>query len=338
MRSHRTGRSPSAADDSTPELVVVVDTEEEFDWSRPFSRQATATTSIAAQSGAHRVFDRFGVVPTYVVDYPVATAPEAASVLRALRDAGQAEIGAHLHPWVTPPHDEAVTARNSYHCNLPPALERAKIEALTESLERAFGERPIIFKAGRYGFGPNTMTVLKDLGYRIDCSFVPYTSFRPDGGPDFRHAPAEPWWLDEEAGLLEVPLTVGFAGGAARLGPLLRSVFDSPGARRLHIPGILARTGLVSRGKLSPEGYPAAEQCRLIDSLLAQGRRTFSLTYHSPSLAPGHTPYVRTPADLERFLASIEAVLAHFQAAGGRFTTLSKLYACKAAGRMPRAA
>ena len=46
--------------------------------------------------------------------------------------------------------------RNSYHCNLPPELERAKIEALTEAIEAGFGARPTIFKAGRYGFGPNT--------------------------------------------------------------------------------------------------------------------------------------------------------------------------------------
>jgi hypothetical protein len=38
----------------------------------------------------------------------------------------------------------------------------------------------------------------------------------------------------------------------------------------------------------------------------------FVLTYHSPSLAPGHTPYVRTAADLQYFLGWIEAYLAFF--------------------------
>ena len=35
-------------------------------------------------------------------------------------------------------------------------LERAKIASLTEAITEAFGEAPLVFKAGRYGFGSNT--------------------------------------------------------------------------------------------------------------------------------------------------------------------------------------
>ncbi|MGQ0589851.1 MAG: polysaccharide deacetylase family protein [Sphingosinicella sp.] len=311
----------------TPKLLIVVDTEEEFDWSAPFSRASTGTRSIPAQARAHEIYDRFGVVPTYVVDYPVATDPEAIAFLRGLRDAGKAEIGAHLHPWVTPPHVEEVTARNSYHCNLPPELERAKLEALTDAIEAGFGARPTIFKAGRYGFGPSTRQTLIDLGYRIDCSFVPHTDLSADGGPDFRGVPDVPHWLDEARGLLEVPLTVGFLGAAARLGPRVDGLFDSASADRLRIPGVLARTGLIARSRLTPEGTPVEEQCRLLETMAARGHRTFSLTYHSPSLAPGNTLYVRDEADLARFLADIETVLAYFRdRLGGGFTTLSRVY------------
>jgi hypothetical protein len=308
----------------TPELLIVVDTEEEFDWAAPFSRAARATTSIPAQAHAHAIYDRFDVVPTYVIDHPVATDPEAVAFLKRLRDAGKAEIGAHLHPWVTPPHVEAVTSRNSYHCNLPPVLERAKIEALTQAIETAFGARPKAFKAGRYGFGPNTQQVLIDLGYEVDCSFVPHTDLSGDGGPDFRGVPDRPHWLDEGRGLLEIPLTVGYLGALPGLGEKAGWLFDSPGAERLRVPGLLARAGLVARSRLTPEGTPPDEQCRLIEAMAARGHGLFSLTYHSPSLAPGHTPYVRDEADLAAFLASIEQVLTFFRdRMGGRFTTLS---------------
>ena len=40
----------------TPELLIVVDTEEEFDWTRPFSRDAIATRSIPAQARAHAIY------------------------------------------------------------------------------------------------------------------------------------------------------------------------------------------------------------------------------------------------------------------------------------------
>ena len=310
----------------TLELLIVVDTEEEFDWSAPFSRESVAVRSIPAQARAHEIFNRFGVVPTYVVDFPVATDPNAVHFLRGLKEAGKAEIGAHLHPWVTPPHVEEISARNSYHCNLPPALERAKLEALTAAIEAGFGARPTIFKAGRYGFGPGTARALAELGYEVDCSLVPHTDFSADGGPDFRGVPDVPHWLDEGRGLLEVPLSVGYFGAMAGLGGKAAWLFDNQAAEALRLPGILARAGLVSRARLTPEGVSAADQCRLIEAMAARGHRLFSLTYHSPSLEPGHTPYVRSEADLESFLARIATVLTFFQGRlGGRFTTLSQV-------------
>ena len=308
---------------SAPQLAIVVDTEEEFDWTLPFARENVSTRSIPAQAQAQAIYARFGAVPTYVVDYPVASDPAAVEYLGGLLARGQAEIGAHLHPWVTPPHEEEVTQLNSYHCNLPPALERAKIEALTHLIERGFGARPSVFKAGRYGFGPRTAEALVALGYTIDCSYVPHVSFAADGGPDFRGVPDQPFWLQD--GLLEVPLTSGFFGAAAGAGPPLAALFDSERAARLRLPGLLARTGLVARSALTPEGVSAGEQIALIKSLMRRGHTFFTLTYHSPSLAPGNTPYVRNEADLAAFLRRIETVLRAFkEELGGDFTTVSR--------------
>jgi len=311
---------------SAPQLAIVVDTEEEFDWSKPFSRAARSTTAISAQALAHALYDRFGVVPTYVIDYPVATDPLSIDVLGGLAARGEAEIGAHLHPWVTPPNDELVSTHNSYHCNLPPERERAKIISLTEAITHHFGRRPTIFKAGRYGFGANTQAALIEQGYAIDTSFVPHVNFGGDGGPSYIGAPDQPFWLDREAGLFEVPLTSGFIGLAAGFGPQIAPLFDHRAALALRMPGALAKLGLVARSRLTPEGVSANEQCRLIKAMVARGRRVFVLTYHSPSLAVGHTPYVRSQAELDAFLGRIETVLRFFQRdIGGTFTTLTAL-------------
>ncbi|HZG47060.1 MAG TPA: polysaccharide deacetylase family protein [Allosphingosinicella sp.] len=313
--------------DEALELLVVVDTEEEFEWDAPFSRAHVSTRSVQAQHHAQAIYDRLGLTPTYVIGYPVARDPLAVSYLRRLQEEGRAEIGAHLHPWVTPPHHETISPRNSYQCNLPPKLERAKIEALTEAIESAFGTRPTVFKAGRHGFGKNTARAIADLGYQIDCSQLPHNDLRGDGGPDFRRVPDQPYWLEEAPGLLEIPATTGFIGRAPGLGTAVSWLFDQPVAARLHLPGVLSRSGWVARSRLTPEGVSAAEQCRLLDTLVRSGRRTFSLVYHSPSLAAGHTPYVRTEAELHRFLATIEEVLTYFRdVIGGRFTTLSGVY------------
>jgi len=317
--------TPACPQLAQPLLMVVVDTEEEFDWGQPFNRDNTATRSIPAPDRAHAIYDRLGVVPTYVMDYPVATAPQAAGYLRRLVDAGRAEFGTHCHPWVTPPHSEAVSVRHSYHGNLPPELEAAKIQATTDAIAQAFGRAPRIFKAGRYGLGTETFNTLNALGYGVDCSFVPQTTFAGDGGPSYFGTPVEPFFVNGAGSLLEVPLTVGHSGLLAGVGNSHDGLLDNPRLRALRVPGICSRLGLLERARLSPEGFDAATQCRLLKALVQQGRRVFTMTYHSPSLAPGHTPYVRDEAGLAAFLACIEAVLTYFQRElGGAFTSMAR--------------
>src|SRR5262245_33442292 len=65
---------------------VVVDTEEEFDWSRPCARENTSVTAIRQLPVLQAVLDRYRVKPTYVIDYPVATSPISAPVIRDLSE------------------------------------------------------------------------------------------------------------------------------------------------------------------------------------------------------------------------------------------------------------
>ncbi|MBT9486004.1 MAG: polysaccharide deacetylase family protein [Rubrivivax sp.] len=309
-----------------PVLAVVVDTEEEFDWARPFDRQATGTHSIPAQDAAHGVYDEFGVVPTYVMDYPVATCARAISYFRRLLDSARAEVGTHCHPWVTPPHAEAVNAFNSFHGNLPADLEREKILRSTEAVAQAFGEQPKVFKAGRYGLGPNTFETLQALGYEIDCSYVPHTSFAEGSGPNFMGCPDQPFYTDASGALLEVPLTMGFSGLLGRHGPVLSPAAQGRWGKQLRLPGLLSKARLLELARLSPEGFDMATQCRLLTAMVAQGRRVFTMTYHSPSLQPGCTPYVRNEQDLAEFLSRIRGVLKHFSTVlQGQFVSMSQL-------------
>jgi hypothetical protein len=63
---------------------------------------------------------------------------------------------------------------------------------------------------------------------------------------------------------------------------------------------------LFDRIKLTPEGIDVADLCRVSEAMYGAGYRVFNLKYHSPSLAPGHTPYVRTQRDLDDFVRRIE--------------------------------
>jgi hypothetical protein len=303
-----------------PTLFVVVDTEEEFDWSAPFSRQSTGVTAMRHIGRAQHIFERFGITPTYVVDYPVASQQEGAAPLVEFAAGGRATIGAHLHPWVTPPHDEEVTRGNSFASNLVPALEAAKLSVLAETIERAFGARPQIYKAGRYGIAGRTLDALHSLGFTVDTSINPHMDYSPEAGPDFRAFDARPWRLRH--GLLEIPCTTGFAGlagtaGGARLHALASSV-----PPQLRAVGLLARLGVTNRIMLSPEGSTLDEMKTLTRALVARGMRTLTFSFHSPSVAAGHTPYVRSQPDLDLFLRSIEQYFDFFFGElAGRTTT-----------------
>ena len=61
--------------------------------------------------------------------------------------------------------------------------------------------------------------------------------------------------------------------------------------------------------------------------MLADGHRLFVMGYHSPSLQPGNTPYVRTAADLQLLLAWIEGYLDFFLGEiGGRLGRPDAIY------------
>ena len=203
-----------------PRLTVVVDTEEEFDWTRPASRLATAVAHMADIGRLQSIFEEHSLCPTYVIDYPIASQRESIEPLRDFQRRGRALIGAHLHTWVSPPFAEAdLTAGGTYQCNLPPGAERAKLQALTGRIAESFASPPVIFKAGRYGIGESTQQILEDLGYHTDLSPAPPHDFTSDGGPDFSRWTAHPYWFGKSRRLLCLPRTGAFVGW---MGPWMR--------------------------------------------------------------------------------------------------------------------
>jgi hypothetical protein len=302
----------SLPDDTPPLLVVVIDTEEEFDWAKRFDRQNRSVACIAEQLRAQEIFSRFAILPTYVVDHPVAATATSARLFTKLHKEGSCLIGAHLHPWVNPPDSEEVNEVNSYPGNLPPELEFRKLEVLTQAIEQGIGVRPLIYKAGRYGFGPATTGILQRLGYEVDASVVPYSDFRLDNGPDFRGLPDQPYWFGDNGDMLELPLSRGFTGLLGGLGASLFQVVGSPLATSLHLPGICARLKLLDRIVLTPEGITLDEQKRLVRAMRGRGKSVFSYTYHSSSLLIGGSPYVKTAAERDQFLDKMDKFFAFF--------------------------
>jgi glycosyltransferase involved in cell wall biosynthesis len=301
-----------------PILMVIIDAEAEFDWEGPFSSSLVSVRNLSRQAIAQDVFDRYEVTPTYLVDYAVATQAEGYEPIRTIYQSGRCDIGAHLQPWENPPFAEVIGARTSFNHNLPAWLQKAKLERLTEAIIGTFGIRPLAYRAGRYGVSDGIAQTLFSLGYKIDLSVLPRHDLRRRHGPDFRDVLDQPYWFGPDRTLLEIPSTTGFSGLLARCGTperfsaTLYTALSRPFGTKWHLPGAFARSGLLERITLTPEGMSLDELKRLTKLLLHKGQRVFTFSYHSSALLPGCTPYVRSTQDLARMIKTIEQYIRYF--------------------------
>jgi glycosyltransferase involved in cell wall biosynthesis len=309
-----------------PILIVMIDAEAEFDWDGPFLRTLVSVRNLSQQSRAQDIFDRLDVRPTYLVDYAVATQPEGFGPVRELLQSDRCEVGAHLQPWENPPFAEEPSVRTSFNQNLPAWLQKEKLQRLTDAIVSNFGVRPLTYRAGRYGVGNEIAWILESLEYQIDVSVLPGHNLRFRHGPDFRRVFNQPYWFGPNRELLEIPLTTGFAGMLAWgdepqvFDASVYTAISQPEATKWHLPGVFARLGLLERITLTPEGMSIGELKRLTRLLLRRGQRVFTFNYHSSSLLPGYTPYVRTHADLDRMISTIEEYMHYFMEEVGGIT------------------
>lgn len=329
MRERRITDRPDAGsfvrfrDGETRRFLLTVDTEEEFDWSKPLKRSGHSLDTIPRLRKFQQFCEGQGVVPVYLIDYPIATSTLAAEILGPAITAGRAEVGVQLHPWVSPPHEEEVNQYNSFAGNLRPELEFAKLKHLRDTIEQNFGAAPLIYRAGRYGVGPNTARFLSEVGIAIDTSVRSGFDYSAGDGPNFRDLPLRPWWIDRAAGLMELPLTTVFQGRLRRLGGwLYPRLWRMPRMR-----GVLARLGLLDRIPLTPEGVGIAEALRGIDIAVAEDIPILVFSFHSPSLSPGFTPYVREADDLDDFYDWWRQAFARLERHGVQPTSVREIMA-----------
>ena len=290
-------------------VILTVDTEEEFDWDAPFTRDAHGLEHIAALPRFQTFCEEIGAHPVYLVDWPIANDPRAIDILGNAVRRGAADIGIQLHPWVNPPFDEDVSVRNSFAGNLPAELEAAKFNALKDQIEIAFGAKPLIYRAGRYGLGADTAELLKANGIMIDTSVRPLFDYSDQHGPDYSDHPITPYWADKDRTLLELPVTTVYWGVLRQMGKHIHR------AQR-HLPTFFAgfsKLKLLERIALTPEGVTAEEAIRGIDIALDENLPVVILSLHSPTLAPGFTPYAKTAQDVETVYDWLRQVYAYLK-------------------------
>lgn len=291
-------------------LAVSIDTEED-NWMP--TRQGMTVENVKALSRLVRAIGPLGLRPTFFTTHAVCRVPAALAAVREAAGQLGGEVGAHLHPWNTPPLDGPTVVHDTMLNNYPRAWQEAKLRALTEQFaEGAGGWRPRVFRAGRFGLGPETVQALLACGYVVDSSVTPYFSWAEyDHGPDFVGAPLGVYRLDgrgdvrtpvADGELIEVPLSAGYTRFAPERWPRVAEDLNRPLSRRVHLAGLGARLGIVRRVILSPEAHSLRQMTALARRLVAAGHPFLHLFFHSSSLRPGLSPFTRTDADVGRLL------------------------------------
>lgn len=313
----------------TGEVIVSIsiDTEED-DWAS-YAAQGASVRNIQRLPELQECFQRWGARPSYLVNRPPLLDADSVEVLGELARTEGVEIGAHCHPWNTPPFADD-GAHRSMMCAFSDAANRAKLAEIRRCHHSELGNEPTTFKAGRWGMGPSVARPLAALGFEVDCSVTPLIDWTPETGPDYLDAPHQPYRFRPDAPLLrdllgtmvEMPSTVGYLSGDPRRREGVRRWIEGSPLRRAKVLGIADRTGLLARRWLSPETSSGDTMARLADACVSRGASFLQLTFHSCALLPGSTPFVRDEHDRRKFLGAVDRLLSHCSNSGFTFKTL----------------
>lgn len=310
-------------------LVVTVDVEED-QWGIVAPGSATVH-NVGRLPILQNLFNGFGIIPTYFLTYPVVSDPHVVTFLRDIMEKGGCEIGAHCHPWNSPPFEESLTKRNSMLCNLSPTLQFDKLRRLHEAIETKFEMNPIAFRSGRWGFDAEVARNIFRLGYRIDTSVTPYTSWAQESGPDFSNVSPHTYALTQESlhdgnttgTLTEIPVTIGYLHGEFQACATLVHRLRVGPFRRLRLGGLLSRLDVLRKVWLSPEMETPARMIQLVRQMRSQGYEILNLVFHSSALMAGCGPFVRTARDEQFFLKRLVTFLQWAREEGVVFLPLS---------------
>lgn len=293
-----------------PYFLVGVDTEADDQWSLE-GRKRLAVENARALPRLQELCDRHGVRPSYLVTHEMATREPSRSILRSLRETGRCEIGAHLHPWSSPPYREGDLV-GRYPSELPLDLLSRQLEELTAVIETEIGVRPTSYRAGRHGFDGRSLEILERLGYAVDTSVDPLFNERRKGGPSFAGAPVRPYRPSAHdvrrsgsSRVLEIPVSSATT-------PALPKPFEAAFASLPAIPwrGYFKRLGLRPVW-LRPSYSSVSDAKSLASSLVRASVPTLNMLFHSSELVPGGSPYHRDEASVDGFFAKLDAVFSH---------------------------
>jgi len=280
-------------------LIISLDVEEEGLFSGQYPR-TSGVTNVAELRRLEFIPREFGLPLTLLVSHLVARDPAAVDILARWRDLYGAEIGAHLHPWSTPPLVDLPGPEPTPCAQIPLPLLREKFGNLIDQIKNSLGVGPTSFRMGRFDFGPKILSLLSEFGLKVDSSVVPLTM---KGGRDYFLAPNEPFFLTPtllEAPLTQVPLSTNLSRALARLASRLPEAAGR---------SLLSRFKHLGVAGIQPVWFPLATMRLAANLHRRRGGRVLTMFFHSSELQPGASRHFPTEQAVQGFIGKIRAFL-----------------------------
>ena len=197
-------------------FIITIDTEGDNLWKWKPGQEVT-TKNVQYLKRFQELCAQYGFKPVWLSNWEMISDPLFVEFINRNAEAGNCELGMHLHAWNNPPFYELPRGEHSgapYLIEYPREIMEAKIAAITEKMKEQFGYVPVSHRAGRWAMNDTYFELLYQYGYRIDCSYTPGIRWRDAlgqtpgfAGPDYRKASRD---IQKYKGIVEVPVTVEY--------------------------------------------------------------------------------------------------------------------------------
>lgn len=288
-------------------FIITIDTEGDNLWQWDKKSPITTENSLFLPR-FQKLCEDYDFKPVWLTNFEMINDPRYIDFIMDVEDRNMGELGMHLHAWNTPPHYELPKIQTGlpYLIEYPEEIMRKKVEFMTSLIEQKTGIRPISHRAGRWSMDERYFKILKDFGYKVDCSVTPHQNWQSSPGQtdvngiDFSKYPEQPYWLYEEHTLLEVPVSIRPA-----------KAFVMPD--KFNLISLARSVRQAYRGYqmwLRPRGNNERQMLRFIDMINDSDSDYIMFMLHSSELMPGGSPTFRTIDDIEGLFATIDKVFA----------------------------
>lgn len=279
-------------------VLISLDVEEEGLFGGHYASKDTKVSNVALLKRLAPIWQTHGLPLTLFCSYSVFSNPSAQKTLEWMRDHCNAEIGAHLHHWSTPPFSEAVNENEQPERThkLAPELLQKRLANLLQAGAEFQGAPLTCFRMGRWDLKSSLFPLLLDNGIKVDSSICPLRSFK--GGADHFLAPSDPYFINipGKGKILETPVTqIPISRGLAYLWDHLwrsnRNMADN-----FHYFGALSA---------NPLWHGAAVMRLAAKFHTMRNGQVLNFFWHSSEMLPGGSPHIPDHAAAENLLSKI---------------------------------